>query len=115
MKKPAKTTGKDSMIGFPAAPVLRASIVRWAETQPDHPSLPEAVRRLVEMGLASSSPSPHARSAKAEKANEMASRQLDRLADEAATPQEQAKRKRQLLGGPEEFESSRRDRRKKMK
>lgn len=115
MKKPIKVTGKDPMMGFRAPPALRASIVRWAETQPDSPSLPDAVRRLVEMGLAARSRSRHARSAKAEKANEMASLQLDRLADETAPAQEQAKRKRQLLRGPEEFESSRVDRRKKMK
>jgi hypothetical protein len=31
--------------------VIRASIVRWAEDQPDMPSLSEAIRRLVEIGL----------------------------------------------------------------
>jgi hypothetical protein len=39
------------MMGFRAAPVLRASIVRWAENQPDRPTLSEATRRLVEFGL----------------------------------------------------------------
>jgi hypothetical protein len=39
------------MMGFRASPVLRASIVRWAENQPDMPSLSEATRRLVELGL----------------------------------------------------------------
>jgi hypothetical protein len=39
------------MMGFRAAPVLRASIVRWAENQPDTPTLSEATRRLVELGL----------------------------------------------------------------
>src|SRR5690242_13690935 len=76
MKKPAKAVGKDPMMGFRARPALRASIVRWAETQPDSPSLPEAVRRLVEAGLTTTSRPRHARSAKAQEANEMASRQL---------------------------------------
>ena len=44
-------TGKDPLMGFRAAPVIRASIVRWAENQPDNPSLSEAIRRLVEIGL----------------------------------------------------------------
>src|SRR5258705_8141135 len=44
-------TGGDPMMGFRAAPMLRASIVRWAENQPDLPTLSEATRRLVELGL----------------------------------------------------------------
>jgi hypothetical protein len=115
MKRPTKATSSDPMMGFRAPPALRASIIRWAETQPDQPSPSEAVRRLMEIGLATRSRSRPARSAKAEKANEMASRQLDRLADETATPQEQASRERELLGGPEEFQSSRVDRRRKTK
>jgi hypothetical protein len=39
------------MMGFRAAPGLRASIVKWAENQPDMPSLSEATRRLVALGL----------------------------------------------------------------
>jgi hypothetical protein len=39
------------MMGFRAAPMLRASIVKWAENQPDLPTLSEATRRLVELGL----------------------------------------------------------------
>jgi hypothetical protein len=38
-------------MGFRADPVIRAAIVRWAEYQPDTPSLSEAIRRLVELGL----------------------------------------------------------------
>jgi hypothetical protein len=39
------------MMGFRASPILRASIVKWAENQPDMPTLSEATRRLVEIGL----------------------------------------------------------------
>lgn len=115
MKKPTKVTGSDPMMGFRPPPALRASIVRWAETQPDKPSLSDAVRRLVEIGLTAKSRSRHQQSAKAEKADEMASRQLDRLADRTATAEEQASRKRRLLKGPEEFQGSRVDRRNKAK
>jgi hypothetical protein len=41
------------MMGFRVSPALRASIVRWAENQPDGPTLSEATRRLVEIGLRS--------------------------------------------------------------
>jgi hypothetical protein len=44
-------TGITPMMGFRADPVIRAAIVRWAEKQSDKPSLSEAIRRLVELGL----------------------------------------------------------------
>jgi hypothetical protein len=44
-------TGRDPMIGFRASSVLRAAIVKWAEYQADLPTLSEATRRLVEIGL----------------------------------------------------------------
>ena len=44
-------------MGFRASPDIRASIVRWAENQPDHPTLSEAIRRLVEIGLTASATS----------------------------------------------------------
>jgi hypothetical protein len=44
-------TGTTPLMGFRADPVIRASIVRWAENQPDMPTLSEAIRRLVELGL----------------------------------------------------------------
>ena len=44
-------TGITPIIGFLADPVIRDSFVRWAEKQPDMLSLPEAIRRLVELGL----------------------------------------------------------------
>jgi len=44
-------TGITPLMGFRADPVIRASIVRWAENQPDMPTLSEAIRRLVELGL----------------------------------------------------------------
>jgi hypothetical protein len=48
--------GRDPLMGFRASPLLRASIVKWAENHPDEPSLSEAVRRLVELGLEKAPP-----------------------------------------------------------
>ena len=39
------------MIGFRADAAMRAAIVKWAESQSGAPTLSEAVRRLVEIGL----------------------------------------------------------------
>jgi hypothetical protein len=44
-------TGITPLMGFRADPATRAAIVRWAENQADTPSLSEAIRRLVELGL----------------------------------------------------------------
>lgn len=50
-KRGRPATGKDPIMGFRASPAMRASVVRWAESQSDSPSLSEAIRRLVELGL----------------------------------------------------------------
>jgi hypothetical protein len=50
-KRGRPATGKDPLMGFRASPTMRASVVRWAENQPDTPTLSEAIRRLVELGL----------------------------------------------------------------
>jgi hypothetical protein len=106
-------TGTTPLMGFRADPVIRASIVRWAENQPDMPSLSEAIRRLVELGLAGGA-RPAGRSEKtAVKAKELAGAQIDRMVDKSAPVEEQASRKRRLLKGPEEFREIRVDRAKK--
>lgn len=98
------------MMDFRVDPKLRGRIVRWAEMQPDNPSLSEAARRLVEVGLTVEPGSRQQHPARSQKAREMAGRQLDQLVDKGATSEEQASRKRRLLGGPEEFQSIRIDR-----
>jgi hypothetical protein len=50
------------MIGLRATPDLRDRIERWAARQSDKPSLSDAIRRLVELGLASKTPKKSRRS-----------------------------------------------------
>lgn len=100
-------------MGFRASPIMRASVVRWAEDQPDRPSLSEAIRRLVEIGLAKSS-SKHPRvlsTAKqgAARAAELAGKTIDKRLDPAASEEERKVRKRKLVEGPSAFRSSRKD------
>ena len=45
-------TGKDPMLAFRAPPAFTAEVEAWAKRQPDSPSRSEALRRLVELGLA---------------------------------------------------------------
>jgi hypothetical protein len=97
-------------MGFRADTATRAAIVKWAENQPDNPTLSEALRRLVELGLTVKRRPKQGSRARADQAKAMAADQLDQLADVSATAGEQATRKRRLLKGPEEFQNVRVDR-----
>jgi hypothetical protein len=106
-------------MGFRASSEIRASVVRWAEYQPDMPSLSEAIRRLVELGLTvPTKPLPDEREEQGredpkQRARELASKAIDKVTDPAASPDDQASRKRKLIRGPEEFQKMRRDRNRK--
>jgi len=109
-KSPGRpATGVTPMVGFRADPVARAAIVKWAESQPDTPTLSEAIRRLVELGLAvktRSAPSDRQRAAIAD----LASKAIDSLTAETTDNNEKSSRKRRLIKGPEEFREVRVDR-----
>jgi hypothetical protein len=106
-------TRKDPLVGFSAPPVMQASIVRWAESQPDKPSLPEALRRLVELGLAVKAPRKQSQGGRAERAKDLATKVIDSFPAHTTDVEETASRKRRLLKGPEEFRDVRVDRAKK--
>jgi hypothetical protein len=105
-------TGLNPMMGFRAEPFLRASIVKWAEKQPDMPTLSEATRRLVELGLAlkKAPAKPRSRPDRRLRAQELAVNAIDEIADPSALPGERAQRRRRLTKGPEEFQEVRVDR-----
>ena len=96
-------------IGAPIPSELLARVDRWAASQEDDPSRPEAIRRLVELGLRISQRG-GARTRRATKAAEMASQEIDRLSVPSATDEERQLRKRRLIKGPKEFRDLRRNR-----
>jgi hypothetical protein len=103
-------TGVTPMMGFRAEPALRAAIVRWAENQPDMPTLSEATRRLVELGLKVKAPTGPSRNAlRASLAAELAAKAIDGIVDPSAPPEERAQRRRRLTKGPLEFREDRVD------
>jgi hypothetical protein len=106
-------TGITPLMGFRADAATRAAIVKWAEYQPDKPSLSEAIRRLVEIALTSSSGVRPKSESQRQRARSMAGDTIDKMADSTASSDEQADRKRQLVKGPEEFQKVRRDRNRK--
>jgi hypothetical protein len=101
-------------MGFRADPKIRAAIVKWAEYQPDTPSLSEAIRRLVEIGLAAKAPAKAgSKPERSLRAQELAAKAIDKMGDPAAHPEERLERRRRLTKGPEEFREGRVDRAKK--
>ena len=111
-------TGQGVQIGTRWPESTVGAIDKWAAGQTDKPGRSEAIRRLVELGLAVKarprqlSPTQAAKqpAPPPERANTMAAEQLDRQADQSASAEDQASRKRDLLKGPEEFRKVRVDR-----
>lgn len=107
-KRGRPAAGRLPFVGVRLPAELIRAVEAWADRY-DVPSRSEAIRSLVELGLAASassrphSPKEHAKSSK------MAHDILDRHADQTATPDEQARRKRRLLKGPKEFREMRKD------
>ena len=106
-------TGIRPLLGCRADATTRAAIVKWSKNEPDKPNLSEAIRRLVDLGLARSKarlPSPES----AGRAKQLAATTLDSLVDPAAPTEQVAYRKERLLKGPEEFRQMRINRERKI-
>jgi hypothetical protein len=109
----SSVTEKDPLMGFRASSTMRALIVRWAESQSDKPSLPEALRRLVELGLTVKASLQRSKAGRAEREKDLAADFIDSFPALTSDVEEAASRKRHLLKGPEEFREFRVDRAKK--
>ena len=104
------TTGKGTLIGVRLQAGLLSLVDRWRRQQTDLPGRPEAIRRLVESGLAGGSTATRRRNKESKrKAAELAGREIDRLGDRGLTGEEKATRKRRLIKGPREFRDMRGD------
>ena len=96
------------MIGVRVSPTLRDAIVQWAENQPNDPSLSEAARCLIELGLASAHLTRPPSKKTVSRAATLAVDEIDRLQQvKAVAPEERESRKRRLLKGPKEFREMR--------
>jgi pyocin large subunit-like protein len=105
-KRGRPTTGKGPLMGFRASSDIRAAIVKWAEAQPDTPTISEAIRRLVEIGLTVQTKS---KQATAECATELEAKASEKISDPSATQEERIQRRRRLIRGPQEFREDRVD------
>jgi hypothetical protein len=103
-----KTTGRGRGVMVRLHADAISAVDQWSTRQDDQPSRPEAIRRLVEAGLAvARGVKPLGKRATAE-SDAIASNEIDRVqSGHAGTPDEQASRKRRLLKGPKEFRDMR--------
>jgi hypothetical protein len=108
-KRGPPATGKGEPIMVRMQPDQLAGLDVWIAGQDPPPSRPEAIRRLVELGLAGSQPMKQRSPKAAAKATDMASQQIDKLIDPSAPAEERQQRKRRLLKGPREFRDIRGD------
>jgi hypothetical protein len=109
------TTGKGTLVGVRLLDAPLAALDDWISDQkePDL-SRPEAIRRLVEIGLGRARPierpaAAKTRSVSAERAKELAEKTIERLADPETPSEEKVVRRRRLVKGPSEFREDRID------
>ena len=114
-KKSKPKIGRPKTTGPGKAQIVRmhdqqiAEIDAWIAMRETEMSRPEAIRRLVELGLALGKSARYLSPKSAEKAKLLAAKTIDGLADPEASTEEAANRKRRLLKGPEEFRDVRVD------
>jgi hypothetical protein len=105
------TTGKGTLIGVRLLDEPLATLDDWIARQKEAElTRPEAIRRLVELGLTVKAKVRQSSEGQRLRASEMAGKAIDKMTDTAATPDDQAGRKKRLLKGPEEFQTVRVDR-----
>lgn len=108
-KRGPPPTGKGTPIVTRLQPTHLAALDGWIAKQHEPLSRPEAIRRLIEMGLKSKLRLPLHTKKTAAKAAEIAERHIDPLIELSATVEERRRRKRRLIKGPTEFRDIRAD------
>src|SRR5450759_741617 len=81
----------------------------WRRQHPDLPGRPEAIRRLVELGLTIKTKAKPPSVARAHRAKELATKAIEKIIDPAAPTDERDRRRRHLTKGPLEFREDRVD------
>ena len=103
------TTGKGRQIGMRWQDMQLSAIDSWGERH-RVATRPEAIRRLVELGLKVKMPArPASKPGRRLRAQELATKAIEKIIDPAAPPEERAERRRRLTKGPSEFREDRVD------
>ena len=82
---------------------------QWRKRQPEKPGRPEAIRRLIDQGLAGTGPERTTNRGAAQKASDLAAKAIENLTDASQPREQKQKAKRRLIQGPEEFRDIRGD------
>ena len=106
-KRGRPATGRDpvSAVRLPAA--LTVAVDRWAEEHEANRS--EAIRRLVELGLAKEPARSAGKPGRRTRARELAVTAIEKMIDPSAPPEERTLRRQRLTKGPPEFREDRVD------
>jgi hypothetical protein len=108
-KRGRPATGRDPMVSSRIPGDVVSAIDQWAELNETTRS--DAIRRLVELGLTVRTPAkPVSKPGRRLRAHELAAKEIEKIIDPAAAPEERAQRQHSLLKGPEEFREARVDR-----
>ena len=104
------TTGRGTLIGVRLLDDPLATLDAWIARQKE-PDLtrPEAIRRLVELGLSVKMSAKQPSSLKAARAKELATKTIEKIIDPSTRPEERDERRRRLTKGPTEFREDRID------
>jgi hypothetical protein len=106
------TTGRGTQVGERWHPTELAAIDAWIASSPDkNITRAHAIRRLVALGLRVKTPAqPIGKPGRRLRAQELATKAIEKIIDPAAPPEERAQRRRRLTKGPPEFREDRVDR-----
>src|SRR5437667_12875835 len=108
--RPKKKGGVYPVTAVRLSPALGTEVDKWAGSQPDQPTLSEAIRRLVELGLKVKTPArPVSKPGRKLRAQELATKAIAKIIDPTASPDERAQRRRRLTKGPIELRAARVD------
>jgi hypothetical protein len=107
-KRGRPATGRDPVSAVRLPAELTAAVDKWGEDHEANRS--EAIRRLVELGLKVKMPArPVSKPGRRLRAQELATKAIEKIIDPAAPPDERAERRRRLTKGPQEFREDRVD------
>jgi hypothetical protein len=106
MGRPATGKGLGVLVRFPDKEL--AALDKWVARDGGLLSRPQAIRRLILLGLEKSEDRASG-SAEVQKASQLADRAAENLVDKSMPPEEQQRRKRALIKGPKEFRDIRED------
>ena len=101
------TGGRDPFVGIRLPKDLIEEIDAWTANH-ESESRSEAIRRLVELGL-SVKTRPVSKPGRRLRAQELATKAIEKIIDPSAPPEERAQRRRRLTKGPSEFQEVRVD------